>query len=94
MQFFGQLLLLILDIYVFIIILGAVISWLVAFNVINLSNPQARNLVGALEKATDPVFRPLRRFIPPIGGIDITPVIVIFIIMILKQVIARLFFGY
>lgn len=91
MAFFGQLLLLALDIYFWIIVVSVVSSWLIAFNVINTRNPQAANLMRLLNKATEPVFAPIRKFIPPIGGIDITPIIVIFGIQILKHIIVRLF---
>ena len=92
MSLIGQLLLLALQIYTFIIIAQVVISWLVAFGVLNTANPQARRLVEGLEKLTEPVMAPVRRFVPPIGGIDITPIIVIFGIMILERVIAIVFF--
>ncbi|MBU6234519.1 MAG: YggT family protein [Alphaproteobacteria bacterium] len=88
----GQLLLLAIDIYTFIIIAQVVISWLVAFGVLNLANPQATRLMDALDKATDPVMKPIRRFIPPLGGIDITPIIVIFGLMLLQRVVAIIFF--
>lgn len=76
-----------IDIYIGIIIVQVLLSWLIVFNVINVSNPQARNLIRLLEKATDPVYKPLRKFIPPIGGIDITPIIVILGLQLLKSVL-------
>lgn len=86
----GELILLALQIYVWIIIASAVVSWLIAFQVINTGNEQAANLVRLLEKLTEPVYRPIRRYIPPIGGIDITPIIVIFGIFILERIVIRL----
>ena len=88
----GKLLIWTLSIYSWIIIIQVVVSWLIVFGVFNLNNPQAKNLMGLLEKATDPVYRPLRKFIPPIGGIDITPLIVIFGIMFLQRIVASVFF--
>ncbi|MAY99149.1 MAG: hypothetical protein CMH32_01330 [Micavibrio sp.] len=93
MAIIGNLLLLALNIYMWIIIISVALSWLIAFGVLNTRNPQARNLVALLERATDPVYKPLRRFIPPIGGIDITPMIVIFGIFILRDIIFTIFFG-
>lgn len=91
----GQLLIFLLDIYFWIIIISVVVSWLVAFEVINARNPQARNALRLLEKATEPVYRPLRKFIPSIGGIDITPIVVIIGIELLKHLVARIFiFGF
>jgi YggT family protein len=91
MTFLGQLLLIALDIYMWIIIVSVVVSWLIAFEVINASSPQAQNLVKLMDRATDPVYKPIRKFVPDIGGIDVTPIIVIFAIYILKMIVARLF---
>lgn len=92
--FLGKLLLLVLDIFFWIIIIQVVMSWLIAFQVINTSNPQAQNLVRLLQKVTDPVYKPLRKIIPAIAGIDITPIIIIFGISLAKNAIASVFFGY
>lgn len=91
MSFIGNLLILGLQIYFWIIIINVVVSWLIAFGVFNTNNPQAANIVRLLNKLTEPVFKPLRKFVPAIGGIDITPIIVIFGIYILQNIIARLF---
>lgn len=88
----GQLLLFLLQVYFYIIIIQVVVSWLVAFEVINTRSPQAANFMRLLEKVTDPIYRPLRKYIPPIGGIDITPIIVIFGIFLLQNLITRLMF--
>jgi YggT family protein len=92
MALIGQILIWLLQLYTFIIIAQVAISWLVAFGILNLSNPQATRLVEALGKLTDPVMTPIRRYIPPIGGIDLTPLVVIFGIMLLEQLIGRIFF--
>ena len=89
----GKILLLALDIYLWIIIIQVALSWLVVFNVVNLSNPQAQNFVNLLNKITEPVFSKLRQFIPPIGGIDITPIIVIFAIYILQNIVVNVFMS-
>lgn len=72
------------DIYVFIIIAQVAVNWLMIFDVINTKNEQAQNLVKLLKKATDPVYKPLRKYIPPIGGIDITPIIVLLGLSIIR----------
>jgi YggT family protein len=92
MAFIGELLLLALNIYTFLIIAQVIISWLVAFNVLNTGNPQAVRLINFLDKVTEPVMAPIRRYVPPIGGIDITPIIVIFGIMIVERFIKIIFF--
>lgn len=62
------------------IILSAILSWLVAFNVINLRNPFVYQFVRFLDAVTRPVLRPFQKIIPPLGGVDISPIIVILII--------------
>ena len=93
MYLIGQLLIFALQIYTWIIIGGVIISWLIAFEVINVRNPQAANLVRLIDRVTEPVYRPVRKYVPPIGGIDISPIVIIFGIYILQQLIARLFFA-
>ncbi len=75
------------DIYIGIIIVQIAISWLINFEVINAGNAQAQNLIRLLEKLTDPVYKPLRKYIPPIGGIDITPIIVILGLNLLRGLV-------
>lgn len=94
MTFIGTILIWLLQIYTFVIILQVIMSWLIAFGVINTQNPQAARLVDGLDKVTEPVMAPVRRYVPPIGGIDITPIIVIFGIMLVKELVARVFFGF
>ena len=78
------------DIYIWIIIASAAVSWLIAFDVINVRNEQASNLVNLLNRLTEPVYKPLRKYIPPLGGVDVTPIVVIFIIIILRNILIRL----
>lgn len=92
MSIIGNLLIFLLDVYFYIIIASVIISWLIAFEVINVKNPQAQNLINLLNKLTEPVYKPLRKFIPPIGGIDITPIIVIFGIFLLQNLIGRMMY--
>lgn len=94
MTIFGQLLFMAIEIYIFIIIASVVVSWLITFNVISMDHPAAKNLVSLLGRLTDPVMRPVQKYIPSIGGIDISPIIVIFGLMFLQNIIIRLFMGY
>ncbi|MEM9278671.1 MAG: YggT family protein [Pseudomonadota bacterium] len=80
--------LLILSIYTWIIIASAVFSWLYAFNVINSSNAFVNQVGGFLYRATEPVYRPIRRYLPDLGGIDITPIVVLVLIFFLQRLIA------
>ena len=90
MALLGSLLIFLLEIYTFIIIAAVIVSWLIAFDVLSLSNPTTRRLLSALGRLTDPVFKPVQRFIPSIGGIDISPIIVIFGLMFLKRLVFEL----
>lgn len=92
MPFIGNILMLLLDIYMWIIIINVVISWLIVFDVINVKNSKAKNLIDLLGRATEPVFAKIRKVIPPIGGIDISPIIVILGIIILQQIVISLFY--
>jgi YggT family protein len=62
------------------IIVSAVLSWLVAFDIINLRNNAVRQISTVLDRVTSPVLRPFQRLIPPLGGVDISPIIVLLII--------------
>lgn len=63
------------------IILSAILSWLVAFNVLNVNHPLARNLLQFLDAVTRPILRPFQRIIPPLGGMDISPIFAILVII-------------
>jgi YggT family protein len=85
---FVWLLLTLIDIYTWVIIAAVVMSWLVAFGVINTYNHFARMVVRFLDAATDPVFRQVRRVIPALGGLDISPLIVLIALQFLRYLIA------
>ena len=92
MALIGDLLILALNIYMWIILISVAVSWLIAFEVINTRNPQAANLVTLLNKLTEPVYKPVRKFIPPIGGIDLTPIVIIIGIYVLQTIVNRIFY--
>lgn len=89
MAFIGSLLYQALEIYSFIIIASVIVSWLIAFDVISMQHPAAKRLVTLLGKLTDPVLRPVQRYVPSIGGIDISPIIVIFAILLLQRLVVQ-----
>ena len=70
----------VLRLFVFALIINAVLSWLVAFDVINYRNRFVASLAETLDRIVSPVLEPLRRVIPPLGGIDVTPIIAIIVI--------------
>ena len=79
--------LLILNLYTWVIIISAVLSWLLAFNVINYDNNFVRSVWNALNAMTEPLLRPIRRRLPQMGAIDIAPIILLLSIFFLERVI-------
>ena len=81
-----------------IIILQAIMSWLVAFNVLNPYQPMVRNVWSGLNRMTDPLYRPIRNILPDMGGIDISPLVVIFALYALQIIVnnnlAPMTYGY
>jgi len=81
----------IITIYLWIIIVNALLSWLVAFNIINTQNRFVFSVLDATHKMTDPVLNKIRSFIPNFGSIDISPVVLILILMFLRNIIFEIF---
>lgn len=79
-----QVLDLLLRVASYIIIAQAIISWLVAFNVINTHNNFMRSFLNALDRITEPLYRPIRRILPDFGGIDFSPLVVLLLIYVLR----------
>ena len=77
--------LIVLNLYTYVIIAAVIASWLVGFGVINTYNQFARTVLRALHALTEPVFGPLRRIIPPLGGLDLTPMIALLLIIFLQR---------
>ena len=76
-----------LELYIWIVIAAAIFSWLVAFNVVNTRNQFVAMIGDFLYRITEPVLRPIRNMLPNLGGIDISPVIVILVIIFIQSVI-------
>ncbi|WP_274627366.1 YggT family protein [Arvimicrobium flavum] len=80
-----QTIVLALDIYWWLLIASAIFSWLYAFNVVNSRNQFVGAIGNFLFKITEPVLAPIRRLLPDLGGIDISPIIVLLLIFFLRQ---------
>jgi YggT family protein len=76
-----------LTLYIYVLIATAVLSWLVAFNVVNARNPIVANIGEFLYRVTEPALRPIRNLLPNLGGIDVSPVILILLILFIQNVI-------
>lgn len=84
---------LLLRVALYIIIIQAIMSWLVAFNVINTRNDFVRQVWVALDRMTEPLYRPIRRVMPDFGGLDFSPMVVVLIIIILRDILLPYIFG-
>lgn len=82
-----DIVLIVLDLYVWLLIASAILSWLIAFNVVNTRNQFVASVAEFLYRITEPLLRPIRSFLPAMGGLDISPIILILIIMLIQRII-------
>jgi YggT family protein len=80
-----------IDLYIWAIIISAILSWLIAFDVINTTNRFVYTVLDFLGRVTEPALRPIRNFMPNLGGIDISPIILILGLFFLQGVLGRLY---
>ena len=80
-------LVLVIDLYIWVVIASAILSWLIAFNVVNTSNRFVYSVAETLYRLTEPALRPIRSIIPNLGGIDISPVILILFMLFIRDVV-------
>ncbi|WP_374305586.1 YggT family protein [Methylocella sp.] len=81
--------LLVLDLYVYVVIAAVILSWLIAFNVINTYNDVVRAIVNGVNALTEPVLRPIRQALPSFGGLDISPIVLFLIIFLIQRIIVQ-----
>ena len=89
---FIEVILILLDVVWWLIIASVVVSWLVAFGVLNTRNEVVYRILDILNRVTDPLLRPIRRLIPPMGGLDLSPMIVLLIIYVLQREIQIVYY--
>jgi len=82
-----EIILIALQLYTYLIIASAILSWLVAFNVVNTRNDVVRSIWTFLDAVTEPALRPIRNVMPNLGGVDISPVILFLLIMLVDRII-------
>ncbi|MBB4287881.1 YggT family protein [Roseospira goensis] len=87
-----QIILIVIDLYIWVVIIQAILSWLVAFNVINGYNRFVATVGEVLYRLTEPVLAPIRRRLPSMGGVDLSPVVLILGLIFLQLVIQQLMF--
>jgi YggT family protein len=78
---------LVIDLYIWVVIAGAILSWLIAFNVVNTQNRFVYSVADMLYRITEPALRPIRSVLPNLGGIDISPVILILFLLFIRDVV-------
>lgn len=88
-----QLISTVITLYIWALIISAVLSWLVAFNVVNTRNRLIYMVGDFLYRVTEPALRPIRRFIPLLGGIDISPVVLILALIFARNLLFEVFLG-
>ena len=81
----------IITIYLWVIIVNAILSWLVAFNILNTQNRFVFSVLDATYKMTDPALNKIRRFLPTFGSIDVSPIVLILLLMFLRNFIFEIF---
>jgi YggT family protein len=79
---------LLLSVLTWIIIIQVILSWLLAFNVLNISSGGVRAFALAIDRITAPLYRPIRRMMPDFGGIDFSPLIILILIQVIKKLLA------
>lgn len=82
-----QIVMVLLNVLWWIIVIQAILSWLIAFNVINTQNDFVRSIWHGLQVMTEPIYRPIRRILPDFGALDVSPIVVLLTIYILQSVL-------
>jgi YggT family protein len=94
MRPFLEVIIIALNIYWWVIIVAAIFSWLYAFNVVNPRSPAVATIGRVLYQLTEPALRPIRRFVPNFGGIDVSPIILLLIIYLIQRIIGLYIYPY
>ncbi len=94
MQALLWLILQIINIYLFVIFVSVVLSWLVAFDVINLRNRIVYMIYDVTNRLTQPLYRPIQRILPNLGGLDLSPMVVILLLLFLQRFIPEMFIRF
>ncbi|MFG1463728.1 YggT family protein [Xanthobacter sp. DSM 24535] len=89
-----DVILIVLQLYTWVLIIAAVLSWLLAFNVVNAYNPVVRTIGEFIYRITEPLLAPLRAILPQLGGLDLSPMVLILLIIFIERVIGLYIYPY
>jgi YggT family protein len=84
----------IINLFIFVLIVQVIMSWLIAFNVVNTRNRFVYMVADIAFKITEPVLRPIRRILPSFGGLDLSPIVVILLLGFIQRLLPELLLGY
>lgn len=84
-----QILMLLLDAVYFVVIVNVIMSWLINFQVLNIHQPLVSQLWHGLQRILEPLYRPIRKILPPMGGMDLTPMVVLIGVIILRIILTN-----
>jgi YggT family protein len=93
MNSFISLIATVIQIYIYVLVASAILSWLIAFNVVNTRNQFVSMLAEALWRLTEPALRPIRRFLPNLGGLDLSPVVLILLLIFVQNLLYEYFWS-
>lgn len=80
-----------ITLYIWVIIASVILSWLIAFDIVNIRNRYVYAFANALNRLTEPIYAPIRRTLPPLGGLDLSPMIVIFALIFFRNLMWEIF---
>jgi YggT family protein len=83
----------VIQIYIYLLVASAILSWLIAFNVVNTRNQLVSMIADVLYRLTEPVLAPIRRILPNFGGLDISPVVVILLLIFVNRLLWEMLYG-
>jgi len=89
MNSFIYLILQVIQLYIWLVIASAILSWLIAFNVVNTGNRVVYMIADTLHRLTEPALRPIRRYMPDLGGVDISPIVLILLLIFAQNLIVE-----
>ena len=83
----------VINIYIWVLIGMVIVGWLMAFNLLNVNSRIIQSLYRVLRGLTDPLLQPIRNFLPNLGGIDISPLVLVLLLVFLEQLLREMFYG-